>query len=173
MTLRLIKLILKFSAVLSLSAVPAASFALEDDTQQPIHIKANSSEFDNARGQLIYKGNVSFVQGSIEITADLFEIHLEQQTITYAEATGDRASFSQKTRDDGTTVEAFGQKIIYRVAEGKLEILGTAELIQGQNRMSGGEIIYDLTSSLANISGDPEQGDGRMEMIFQPAGVAQ
>jgi len=157
------------ATLLGMVLLPFQVFALEDDLKQPIHIKAEKSQFDNQKGFLTYEGKVEFTQGSIEIKADSVELILVNDTITFAEATGSPASFIQTTDEDGSQVKAYGETIKYWVSKGTLEIYKNAELHQGNNQMSGGEIFYNLTSSLANIIGDPEQGDGRMEMIFKPA----
>lgn len=148
-------------------------YALESDVSQPIHIKAEKSQYDNQKGFLTYQGNVEFNQGTIEIKADSVELIIVNDSITFAEAKGSPASFIQTTNEDGSQVKAFGETIKYLVSKGTLEIYKNAELHQGSNQMSGGEIFYNLTTNLANIIGDPEQGDGRMEMIFKPANPDQ
>lgn len=153
--------------------ISSSSLALEDDTKQPIHIKAEKSQFDNANGFLSYQGNVELIQGSIEIRAEIIDLTIVNDSITFVEASGFPATFQQDTNLEGDQVKAVGNTIRYLVSDGKLEIYEQAELHQGSNKMSGGEIFYDLVLNLANITGDPEQGDGRMEMIFKPAGAEQ
>jgi len=157
------------SVFLSLIFASPLSNALDSDVNQNIHIKAEKSQYDNQRGFLTYEGNVEFNQGSIEITADSIELIIVNDSITFAEAKGSPARFIQTINIDGSQVEAFGETIKYWVSNGTLQINKNAELHQGSNQMSGGEIFYNLTTNLANIIGDPDQGDGRMEMIFKPA----
>lgn len=145
------------------------AFALPEDTNQPIHIKAKQSQYDNVKGFLTYTGNVEFKQGTIKIEAETIEITLEDGNITLAVAKGHPAQFVQTTDLDGSQVKAIGRTIRYIVTTHSLEIFVDAELHQNTNQMSGGEIFYNLDTNLANVTGDPNVGDGRMEMIFTPA----
>jgi lipopolysaccharide export system protein LptA len=143
--------------------------ALPDDSQQPISIKANHSKLDNINGILTYEGAVLFIQGSISIESEYLEVRLVDGAITFAEAKGTPAKFSQMTDIDGTTMVATGHLLKYEVATQLLHIATNAVVIEGDNRMSGGIIDYQLDTGNADISGDPNVGDGRMELIFVPA----
>lgn len=165
------QIMIKQSVIFLLISILTSSlaFALPEDTKKPIRIKAMKSQYDNNNGFLTYQGNVEFNQGSIQIKAERIEITLLDGNITMAEAQGDPAIFIQDTDTDGSQVIAQGALIRYLVAEHALEIFEGAQLSEGNNKMSGGEIYYNLDNNLANISGDPSVGDGRMEMIFTPA----
>ncbi len=153
--------------LLSCFVTPGA-LALPDDAQQPISIKAERSSLDNANGLLTYDGQVAFTQGSITIFSDHLEVRLESGRITFVEATGTPAKFSQITDDSGKRLHAEGDLLRYDVKTQVLHIDKNAIVIEGDNRMSGGTIDYQLDSGYAVIVGDPNVGDGRMELIFMP-----
>ena len=148
--------------------VTTTASALPEDAQQPISIKAERSALDNANGLLTYDGMVTFTQGSITIFADHLEVRLESGRITFVEATGFPAQFTQITDSDGTILHAEGDLLRYNVKTQNLHINLNAVVIEGKNRMSGGTIDYQLDTGYAEIVGDPNVGDGRMELLFMP-----
>lgn len=149
------------------------ALALPNDSEQPISIKAERSMLDNAKGLLTYDGQVAFVQGSITIISDHLEVHLLDGRIVFVEATGKPAEFSQLTQIDGDTLVASGNLLRYDVTTQNLHINSDAIIIEGKNRMSGGIIDYNLANGYAEVIGDPNVGDGRMELIFVPAAKDQ
>ena len=161
----------KSSILILLLSIMASSIALAlpNDSEQPISIKAERSSLDNAQGFLTYDGQVAFVQGSITILSDHLEVHLLDGRIVYVQATGNPAEFRQMTQADGTMLVASGNLLRYDVASQNLHIDTSAVIIEGENRMSGGIIDYNLANGFAEIIGDPNVGDGRMELIFVPA----
>ena len=52
----------------------SSSFALKDDIEKPVYINADSVLFNKTKGQGVYEGNVSIVQGSLEMRATKIEI---------------------------------------------------------------------------------------------------
>src|SRR5690554_7907613 len=48
--------------------LPAMASALPSDSEQPIHIQADTAELDDKKGTAIYRGDVVITQGTLKIT---------------------------------------------------------------------------------------------------------
>src|SRR5690554_7405256 len=72
----------KVTAVLlatGFSLLSSLAHALPSDSQQPIHVKADSAEMDDKRGVAIYRGDVIITQGTLKITGDTVTITLNNE----------------------------------------------------------------------------------------------
>jgi len=81
---------------LSLSMLSISCLALQEDTQQPIRIVADSAVRDEKQGLTTYTGNVKMNQGSMSISAQSITIHSEGEGVNTIIAQGTPALFRQK-----------------------------------------------------------------------------
>jgi lipopolysaccharide export system protein LptA len=145
-------------------AVPAAS-AIFDESDEPIHIRADSAELDERAGTLIYRGRVRMTQGAVEVTADRVTVDLENEEVVRITAEGERASYRQTVGTDGDVVTALARTIIYLTREEQVELIGNAYLSQRQNEFSGRMISYDMRAGRVVAEGEEDEG---IRMILQP-----
>ena len=88
---------------------------MESDQWQPIRIQADSAEIIEERGLSIYKGDVSIVQGSLQINAETVEIKSEDRKILEVLALSNTGSeklarFRQTLSNDGEEIFAEAKK---------------------------------------------------------------
>ncbi len=57
-------------SLLALVLAAPQALALKSDTQQPVYINSDTQQVDMKSNQVIFKGDVSLKQGSINIDAD-------------------------------------------------------------------------------------------------------
>ena len=150
---------------------PVKGSGLESDQWQPIRIQADSAEIIEERGLSIYKGDVSIVQGSLQINAETVEIKSEDRKILEVLALSNVGSkklarFRQTLSNDGEEIFAEAKKISYMVQEGHLTLNGQAKLEQREDIFSGEMLFYDITRGSVNLeSGSPK---GRINMTISP-----
>ena len=65
--------------------------ALPEDSDQPIHIRADTAEIDNQAETVIYRGSVQVDQGTLRVTADEMTIEYEDQKVIRIIAVGNPA----------------------------------------------------------------------------------
>lgn len=146
-----------------------SAFGLQTDSEQPIKVKADSGEYNNLTGDMLYQGNVEFWQGSMYLKADKVVVKMVQGNASELFAFGKPAFFKQQPDDSETPMEAEGNEIQYQVPLGQIVISGSAKLNHESNQLSGNNIVYNLNDQNGKATGDlNSDGDGRIEMIIQP-----
>ena len=158
--------------ILLLSASLAS--ALKSDVEKPVHIDADSVLFNKTKGLAVYEGNVSIVQGSLEITAHRIEINAPNNEIETITATGKPVSFQQKM-DDGKFAKGSANKLLFLVKEKRLLMDGNAVISQNNDKFSSNHIEYSTrTGELKAGKNQKIPGSkGRVKVIFYPNNKAK
>jgi len=138
--------------------------ALPTDSEKPIEISADRTEFDNGKQQHTLSGNVQIVQGSMRISADLITLQLKNGEITEVQGKGKPLLYSI-TDNDGKPLKASAKQIIYRPIESKLSLLGGATLSRPDRELSGERIDYNISSAQINAQGTAKK---RVRIVIQP-----
>ncbi len=160
---------LNLFSLITLSLLTSASLALESDRDQPIKVKAENGQYNNLTGEMLYQGNVEFWQGSMYLKADKVIVQFYDGKASELFAFGEPAYMEQLPEESEDMMFAEGNRIEYRMAEADIVVKGAAKISQGENQMSGAQIIYSLDGNQGEVTGSAsESGDGRMEMIIQP-----
>ncbi len=158
-------------AIFWLLLLPAMSMALPNDQSQPIHIKSDTAEIDDAKGISIYRGKVIIKQGTLHLTADTVTIYNKGKSISRLVAVGNPAHYKQQQKDNESLTHAFGKKIEYLLANERIIITDNARLEQEQNSFAGDRIDYDIKQKIVNAYSDNKSSQGkpsRVEMVIQP-----
>lgn len=151
---------------MSLVAVLALPvWALPEDADQPIHVRADSAELDEVNGLAIYRGAVQMDQGTLRVTAEVMTIHLEEQKVVKITAEGELAHYEQQLKADEGVVYADAQTIVYHTQRERVELIGQAYLNQNDNEFRGPIIEYDMRAGKV----DAKANEGHVEMILTPA----
>lgn len=168
----LIKLICKtaISALILLFSV--SSFALKDDVEKPVHINADSVLFNKSKGLAVYEGNVSIVQGTLEIRANKIEIKAPNNEISKITANGSPVSFKQKM-DDGKIAKGGANRLIYLVKDKRLFMDGNATISQNNDKFSSNHIEYSIRSGELKAGDKKSPGKSRVNVIFYPTNKAK
>lgn len=156
--------------------LPALSYSLPSDRDQPIHIEADEAEINEADGTSIYRGNVTFDQGSMRLSADqIVIITADGEIIEIIASTNDTsttmAHYQQQPESDEAFVYADARKITYYAQEERLHMTGEAMLQQTETRFSGELLEYNVkkgTVSLAGNTGSEGGKSNRVDILWSP-----
>lgn len=146
--------------------LPVPLWALATDSDQPISVEADSLEIREQENISIYQGNVSFVQGSLEIKSDRLVIHFnEARELVLMEMTGAPARFRQLD-DDQQELLGQAKQINYTESESLLELRDDARFSHAGDTIESNMIrINTEDNSIQAGSSDPDQ---RVKMLIQP-----
>ena len=154
----------------------SAGFALESDRQQPLEINADSTDGTLGDGWAELRGNVLIRQGTLLIRAEVAEVEKVQGRVREVVLTGEPVELEQEIEQQGL-VKATANRIEYRVATGLVTLLGSADVVHPQYRVSGDVLKYDLNVQHFQGSGEPDKGRIRIELepelIGTPSGGDQ
>ncbi|MDR5859622.1 lipopolysaccharide transport periplasmic protein LptA [Halomonas eurihalina] len=156
-------------AILTLAASQAQ--ALEGDASAPIQVEADRLDLDDRAGTAVYQGDVRIQQGSMLLTGARVEIRRNDAgQLSQAIATGQRAYIEQQPAPDESVVRGWGQRIVYHVAERRMELVDQAELHRGGDTFDGGYLEYFLDRRVvqARSSAEGVEGNQRVRMTLEP-----
>ena len=99
------------------SLLLASAFALaqQNTSQLPIDLKADSGEYDAAKGIATYTGNVVITQGQMNLKGDRVVIRLDGGEVTSLEAWGNLATFHYVPANE-PPIDGEGEYMKYTVA---------------------------------------------------------
>lgn len=142
-----------------LMIVSTMSFALKDDTNQPINIHSDNQSLDLDKNVVIFTDNVEITQGSISIKADKVIITRPAEKSGQkekVEAFGNPVTFHQLL-DDGKPVNGQAQKVHYDLTDEFLVLTGNAELKQLDSRITANQITYDVKKQQLKANGNSQR----------------
>ena len=153
-----------FLAGAAVLAVPYA-YALKDDPNQPINIRARSVEANEKTGVSVYKGNVVMTQGSLTIEADRLEVIARNRQMELVRATGNPLRMHART-DAGEDVRVRATRAEYQSKARKIDFFGNVELRRDGDVFTGEVVHYWLDDETFTAEG----GDsGQVSATLQPA----
>ncbi|BBM63700.1 lipopolysaccharide transport periplasmic protein LptA [Vibrio alfacsensis] len=153
-------------SLLALVLAAPQALALKSDTQQPVYINSDTQQVDMKSNQVVFEGDVSLKQGSINIDADRIIVTRDPKTesIKQIQAFGKPATFSQ-LMDDGKTLSGQATELDYRIATDELTMKGQAQLAQDGNTIRGSSIRYQIGKQ--KLVADSSKTE-RVTTILQP-----
>ncbi|EPN8545556.1 MULTISPECIES: lipopolysaccharide transport periplasmic protein LptA [Vibrio] len=153
-------------SLLALVLVAPQALALKSDTQQPVYINSDTQQVDMKSNQVVFEGDVSLKQGSINIDADRIVVTRDPKTeaIKQIQAFGKPAKFSQ-LMDDGKTLSGQATELDYRISTDELTMKGQAQLAQDNNTIKGSSIRYQIGKQKLVADSSKEE---RVTTILQP-----
>jgi len=153
-------------SLIGLMAFASHTWALSNDTEQPIYIDSDSQSLDMKSNRVTFIGDVSLKQGSINIDADKIVVlrNPETDAVEQIEAFGKPATFTQLT-DEGKTLAGQANTLRYLVQKDQLTMNGNAELAQDDSLIKGTSIRYQISSQ--QLIADGKAGE-RVSTVLQP-----
>ncbi|MFQ5489052.1 MAG: lipopolysaccharide transport periplasmic protein LptA [Gammaproteobacteria bacterium] len=145
--------------------LPATLSALPSDREQPIYIEADSVEIDDASGISIYRGNVHYIQGTTELTADEATVYSEQRKFKKLVATGDPAHYTTLPEGKQEKMTAEALTIIYLTDQEIYEFHEEAHLWHKDSEVFGAFISYDAQRNLVTAHKNEKE---RVKAILVP-----
>ncbi|MGA0264720.1 MAG: lipopolysaccharide transport periplasmic protein LptA [Lysobacterales bacterium] len=156
----------KMLVCLLLASAPGLLPALQSDRQQPLDVKADSTDGTLGDGVTTLRGNVEIRQGSLLIKATVAEVDKADGKVTQVTLRGDAAYLEQEVEEQGL-VKAWAERIEYQVANGMVIFSGSAEVRHPQYEVSGDTLRYDLEAQHFEGVGE-DSGDGRIRIRLDP-----
>jgi lipopolysaccharide export system protein LptA len=157
--------------VYCLVSLGPSAWALQSDRQQPLEVKADSTDGTLGDGITTLKGNVEIRQGSLLIRADEAEVDKADGKVKQITLRGDTAFLEQEIEEQGP-VKAWARLIEYQVGSGVVTFTGAAEVQHPQYEISGDHLTYDLNVQHFQGNGS-EDGNGRIHIRLDPEVVPQ
>lgn len=157
--------LLHLSLLTLILAAPTA-LALKSDTEQPVYINSDTQQVDMKSNKVVFQGDVSLKQGSININADKVIVTRDANTqeISQIEAYGKPATFSQ-LMDDGKTLNGQANELDYIIKTDQLVMRKNAELEQEGNTIRGSTIRYHIQQQ--KLVADSSKTE-RVTTVLQP-----
>lgn len=144
----------------------APAQALQSDRQQPLDVKADSTDGTLGDGVTTLRGHVEIRQGSLLIRANVAEVDKADGKVRQVTLLGDTAYLEQEIEEQGL-VKAWAERIEYQVANGLVVFSGGAEVQHPQYEVSGDTLRYDLAAQHFQGAGG-DSGDGRIRIRLDP-----
>ena len=149
-----------------LLALAADVQALSTDSGQPIAIKADRAEHDDARRTTTYRGDVVIDQGSLHILGDTVTIRFDgRDTVAKITAVGTPAHFRQMPDGEARHRKAWAKRMEYFPEQDLMVLLGEARYEKEDgSRVQADRLAYDSRNArfkaLADPATDPAGGGG-------------
>ncbi|MDX1823785.1 MAG: lipopolysaccharide transport periplasmic protein LptA [Thiohalomonadales bacterium] len=152
---------------MSLLLISPASWGLETDRQQPIHIQADRISVHEKEGMSYYEGNVEFTQGSLQINGDEITVQLQGNILKKIIVKGNPATLQQRPEPEQELVHSRALRMEYDAVNQVITLMEEAQVQQGPNSFTGEYIEYDThTNRVSARKG--ESNDSRVNVIITP-----
>lgn len=158
--------LLQVSALLLLLA-PVATWGLESDRSQPIHIEADKATLSEQGEKSIYEGNVQLRQGTLRLQGNRMTVYLANKQVDRITLTGEPATLQQRPNDQDADQHAEADSIEYSATDERVVLLGNARIWQsGDEEFRSERIVFNLKDNTVNAGGKDSQD--RVHIILQP-----
>ncbi|MFB9867549.1 lipopolysaccharide transport periplasmic protein LptA [Vreelandella sulfidaeris] len=156
-----------FALVVPLSALGQTSSSSQ---QAPVEVEADRLDLDQRAGTAVYSGNVDIRQGGMQLRGERVEIQRNDAgELSRATATGERAYLRHQAQGQDGPTEGWARRIIYHVAERRIELIDQAELRQQGDTFNGGRLEYFIDREVIQARSDVEGSEPqRIRMTIQP-----
>ena len=158
--------------ILVLLVIPARLPALEEDTEQPLYLEADSAEIDEATSTSVYTGNVFVKQGSMELRGDRVTVHHDaEHKPELIIAVGSPATYRQEVEGEKNKkqeVKAHALRMEYDRAKDEITLIEQAVLFQGKDNFRNDRIVYDRAKAQVK-AGTVAEGKERVKITISPS----
>ena len=152
-----------------LISLSPASFALQQDFKEKIHIVSNSTIYDYKSGKNVFEGDVKVDQGTTHITcAKLVTKTNAQHQLQEAIAYGDDrqpAHYWTTPKLGDRVVNATANIIKYYPIDGNIILQNNVYVTQGENSFQGELILYNMSNQVITV---PASNNGRAVLVYNP-----
>lgn len=163
-----LKAALRSSILLMFGFCTQTAMALEEDSQKPIYIMANGSQFNYKTGVNSYEGDVKIDQGTQHVSADrVVTTNNEKHKIETAIAYGLKqpAVYSTIPKIGDPVFEAKADIIKFYPTKSIIILEGSVIVTQGENSFHGPVIIYNTKDQIVTA---PASNNGRATIVIKP-----
>lgn len=146
---------------------PPVTYAVNKNSDEPIHINARTVETNEKTGVAVYSGNVLVEQGRLSIKADRIELRTRNRKTDTIRATGKPVKLRQQPDEGTEEIQAEASRVDYHVSDRKLDMFGNVTVRRGEDLFTGSVLHYDLDAKNLTAMGD-DKSDGRVHAVIQP-----
>lgn len=157
-----------YTALLALT-VPLSALAQTGSTAA-VEVEADRLDLDQRAGTAVYTGDVNIRQGDMQLRGERVEIQRnEAGELSRATSTGERAYLRHQAQGQDGPTEGWARRIIYHVAERRIELIDQAELNQQEDTFTGGRLEYFIDREVIQARSDVDGSEPqRIRMTIQP-----
>lgn len=141
--------------------LPPLLYALPDDNKQPLLVRADTADLNQAKHLGIYQGHVKIDQGSTHIrSAKTTTVGNAQNKLIMATFEGDsnkQAHYWTRQTADKPIFHAYADKIYYCPEQFKIILSGHARALQEKNQITASTICYNTKTQQVTTSFQGEQ----------------
>jgi lipopolysaccharide export system protein LptA len=158
---------IRYAAAVLLWLVPALSWSLSSDRNQPIEIEADKATLDEGKGLSIYEGNVHLRQGTLHLQGSRLSVYLKNSQVDKLVLSGQPASYSQRLDGEENDQHASAGRIEYLAGKQRMILQGNARIWREETEeFSSDRIVVNLKDNTLDAGGGGP--DGRVRIILQP-----
>ncbi|TPE52573.1 LptA/OstA family protein [Amaricoccus solimangrovi] len=139
-------------------------FGRSHDATQPVEITSDALQLDQAGGTALFTGTVKVGQGELRLAADRLKVFYVAGTAG-AQGTVERMEAEGNVTLANGSEAASGDRAVYEVATGLVDMSGDVLLTQGPNALSSQTLHIDLNGGTAQL-------EGRVRTIFTPGSTS-
>lgn len=139
---------------------------------------AQATGLNFANSKWTFNGNVRInAEPRGNLRSDTAVVEFRDNLITRATVTGKPAQFEQKREGTDQIARGHANKIVYDVSEGTVRLTEDAWLSDGQNEISGPELVYNIRAQRVQANGGahgevqtsaPGAADNRIHITIAP-----
>lgn len=149
-----------------------AAHAEKADKDKPTHIEANRMSSDDTRRMSIFEGNVVLTKGTLTVHANRIVVREDLEGFQIATATGNPATFRQKTDPKGDQpavwIDGEAKRIVLDDKDEKVELFDNARVTRDKDEVRGNYIFVDERSDFYSVTGGTGAQPGRVRAVLQP-----
>ncbi len=146
---------------------PALAFA--ETGNDKIEIRADHLKINVKTGDSVYTGNVSFVQGYIQLSGEIITVKSRDNEIHHVEVEGKPARYRFEDSEKNK-VNAYSGHMEYSVDQNRLVMTDNARLEQTDNIVESQRIVYDTENQVIVAGIDNQSGNAgqRVNITLTP-----
>lgn len=134
------------AALFLLMSMTSKTFALPEDKSEILHLSASTADINQKTHRGAYHGKIEFDQGTTHLRADdAITIGDKDNHIIKAIAKGgsEPAHFWTQAKKDEAPMHAYAKTIIYEPNLFRIQLIGEAKVLQGDNSFSAPKIVFN------------------------------
>ncbi len=153
--------------ILMLIAVATPLQALEEDSEKPIYIEANSAFYDEKSDRSTYTGNVVLIQGSLKVLSDKMVAYLPNGEVEKVIFYGNPVRFWQKPKPDEEEIHGTSKRAEYYLDKEVIVLIDDAVVFHGTNKYTSDRIEYEQKTGVIR-AGEARSDTKRVKIILNP-----
>ncbi len=153
--------------ILMLIAVATPLQALEEDSEKPIYIEANSAFYDEKSDRSTYTGNVVLIQGSLKVLSDKMVAYLPNGEVEKVIFYGNPVRFWQKPKPDEEEIHGTSKRAEYYLDKEVIVLIDDAVVFHGTNKYTSDRIEYNQKTGVIK-AGEARSDTKRVKIILNP-----